>query len=103
MAIFTDKVPTYAKVIHEINQRRSPDDAILHIDKKWKNNRIESDHATLKRIIDPGKGFQSLRTAKATLQCVEAMRTIKRGHVHGKAPGVPGEVSFVNGLFGLAA
>lgn len=94
--IFTDKAPTYAKVIREINQRRDPGDAIIHIDKKWRNNRIESDHAALKRITDPGKGFHSLRTAKAT-------RTIKRGHVHDIAPGVPGEISFVNELFGLAA
>jgi transposase, IS6 family len=103
LVIFTDKAATYAKVIKEINRRRGPGDEIIHIDKKWKNNRIESDYAALKRIINPGKGFHSLRTAKATLQGVEAMRTIKRGDVHGMAPGVPGEVSFVNRLFGLAA
>ena len=103
LAIFTDKAPAYARIIGEINRRLGTDDAIVHIDRKWMNNRIESDHASLKRIIDPGKGFQTLRSAKATLQGVEAMRTIKRGHVHGKPAGIPGEVSFVHGLFGIPA
>ncbi len=79
------------------------DDPILHIDRKWRNNIIESDHASLKRLTVPGKGFQSLRTAKATLKGIEAIRTIKRGHVHGRTDGIVGEVSFVNELFGLAA
>ncbi len=102
LAIFTDKAPTYVKVIREINQGRGPNDEIIHIDKKWRNNRIESDHAALKRIIGPGKGFQTIRTAKATLQGIESIRTIKRGHVQNKSAGVAGEVSFLNDLFAIA-
>lgn len=102
-AIFTDKAQSYAEVIWEINQRRGAGDEILHCDRKWRNNKIESDHAALTRITDPGKGLQSLRTANATLQGVEAMRTIKRGQVHGKPAGVLGEILFVNSLFRLAA
>jgi len=41
--------------------------------------------------------------AKATLSGIEAIRTIKHGHVHGKEPGVKGEIRFVESLFGLAA
>jgi IS6 family transposase len=59
-AIFTDKASAYAKVIWEINQLRVAGDVILHCDKKWRNSRIESDHAALKRITEPAKGFQSL-------------------------------------------
>jgi len=51
---------------------------VIHIDKIWLNNRTESDHAALKRIVNPGKGFKSLRTAKPTLLAIEAFRTIKR-------------------------
>jgi len=102
LTMFTDKAPTYTKIIGEINRRIGPDDAILHVDRKWKNNRIESDHASLKKIIGPGKGFQTLRSAKATLLGIEAMRMIKRGHVHRKPVGVIGEVSFVNALFETA-
>ena len=103
LAIFTDKAPNYSKIIREINSNCSPQDAILHIDRKWKNNRIESDHASLKRIISPGKGFYSMRTAKATLKGIEAIRMIKRGHVHGKPDGITGEISFVAALFQTAA
>ena len=35
LVIFTDKAPAYARVIGEINQRMGPDDAIIHIDRKW--------------------------------------------------------------------
>ena len=51
-----------------MNEFSFPGDEITHINKKGKNNRIESDHASLKRIINPGRGFQTLRTAKATLK-----------------------------------
>lgn len=103
MTIVTDKAPTYARLIGDLNKRNFLDDPILHVDRKWRNNIIESDHASLKRLTDPGKGFQSLRTAKATLKGIEAIRMIKRGHVHGRPEGITGEVSFVNRLFGLAA
>lgn len=103
MTIVTDKVPTYARVIGDWNKRNPFDDPILHVDRKWRNNIIESDHASLKRLTIHGKGFQSLRTAKATLKGIEAIRTTRRGHVHGRSDGIAGEVSFVNELFGLAA
>lgn len=48
-------------------------------------------------------GFQTLRTANATLKRIEAIRMIKRGHVNERQDGVTGKVSFVNGLFRLAA
>jgi IS6 family transposase len=44
-----------------------------------------------------------LRTAKATLSGIETIRTIKRGHIHYKQPGVLGEIAFIDGLFGAAA
>jgi IS6 family transposase len=49
------------------------------------------------------RGFKSLSSAKATLRGIEAIRTIKRGNVHGKQPSVTDEIRFVEELFGLAA
>ena len=72
-----------------------------HIDVKGCNNRIESDHAAVKRIINPGKGFQSLRTAKATLSAVEAFRTIKRGDVFVHTLNSGTEIELTNEMFGL--
>ena len=103
MTIVTDKAPTYARVIGDWNKRNPLDDPILNFDRKWRSNIIESDHASLKRLTVPGKGFQSLRTAKATPKDIEAIRKIKRGYVHGRSDGIAGEMSFVNELFGLAA
>ena len=68
-------------MIADINRYSFPGEEVIHVTRKWQNNRIESDHASLKRITDPGKGFQSLRTAKATLKSIEAIRMIKNGHI----------------------
>ena len=49
------------------------------------------------------RDFKRLPSAKATLRGIEAIRTIKHGHVHGKQPGVTGEIRFGEQLFGLTA
>ena len=103
MSITTDKAPTYKRILAEMNEFGFPGEEIIHVDKKWQNNRIESDHAALKRLTNPGKGFQSLRTAKATLKGIEAVRMIKRGHVYDPPASVMGEVRLLNEMFGLAA
>lgn len=102
VSVTTDKAPTYERVISEMNAYSFPGDEILHVNRKWRNNRIESDHAALKRITDPGRGFQSLRTAKATLKGIEAIRMIKRGHVCDPPTNVTGEVRLLAELFDLA-
>lgn len=103
VSICTDKAPTYRKVIRAINHRYDPHfDHIRHIDRKYLNNRIESDHAALKRLFGCRQSFRSLRSAKATLQGMETIRTIKNGHIQSRETSVRGEIAFVNALFGLA-
>ena len=104
VSICMDKAPGYRTVIRDLNRRYDPHfDSILHIDRKWRNNRIESDHAALKRLFGSRQSFRSLRSAKATILAVETIRTIKNGHVSNKAPGIRGEIDFVRNLFGEAA
>ena len=104
VTICTDKAPTYRKVIQDENQRYDPQfDSITHIDKKWRNNRIESDHAALKRLLGYRQSFRSLRSAKSTLRGIEAVRTIRNHHIDNMGPGVQGEIDFVHEIFGLAA
>jgi IS6 family transposase len=104
VTICTDKAQAYARVIREINHRYDPHfDSIRHVDRKWRNNRIESDHAAMKRLQGYRQSFRSLRTAKATLSGIETTRTIKRGHIHCKQPGVLGEIAFIDSLFEAAA
>jgi IS6 family transposase len=69
------------------------------ISTRRRNNLIESDHAAMKRILGYRQSFRSLRSAKATLSGLETIRTIKRGHIHHKQPGVSGEIAFIEGLF----
>ena len=102
--IVTDKAPTYRRVIREINHRYDPHfDSIRHIDRKWRNNLIESDHAAVKRILGYHQNFRSLRSAKATLSGIETIRTIKRGHIQHRQPGILGEIAFIDALFNGSA
>ena len=43
------------------------------------NNRIEADHGKLKRLINPVRGFKSLKTARATIKGFEVMYMFKKG------------------------
>jgi IS6 family transposase len=60
VTICTDKAPTYRKVIWDENRRYDPPfESITHIDRKWLNNRIESGHAALKRLLGAAFGATS--------------------------------------------
>ncbi len=101
--IFTDKAQSYSKFIKEMNWGRGPDDAILHVDRKYLNNRIEGDHGDLKQLHRPKRGFRQLSAAKNTLKGIETHRAIKKGRFANKELGVLNEVAFVAGLFHDAA
>lgn len=103
LTIVTDKAHSYAKVISEINNRLGPDDAIRHIDRKYLNNRIESDHAALKQRLRPMRGFRTLAGAKAALAGIETFRTIRKGQFENCETGVINEIDFVAKLFQDAA
>ena len=76
---------------------------VVHRTSKYLNNILEADHGALKRVIRPTRGFQSMKTAGATLKGFEVMRMVRRGHCMLRHAGVTGEVRLVNQLFGLAA
>ena len=103
LTIITVNAPTYAKVISEINERLGPEDAIRHVTRKHLNNRIESDHAALKRLLRPTRGFRDLSSAKAALQGIEAFRAIRKAEFEGATKGVANEIAFVENLFKIAA
>ncbi len=62
---------------------------------------IHVDPSTINRWV-PGKGFQSLRTAKPTLLGIEAFRTIKRGDLFEPPENARAELRLVNQMFRLA-
>jgi transposase, IS6 family len=76
---------------------------VVHRTSKYLNNILEADHGALKRVIRPTRGFQSMKTAAATLKGFEIIRMIRRGHCIQRERRVTGEIRLVNQLFGLAA
>ena len=84
------------------NEGLLPQD-VEHRTSKYLNNIIEADHGALKRMIRPARGFQTMKTAAATLTGFETMRMIRRGHCIQRKRQATGEVRLVNRLFGLAA
>jgi transposase-like protein len=102
--INTDKAGCYGPAIVALKKEGLlPKDA-QHRLVRYLNNVVEADHGKLKRLIRPTLGFQSLRTAYATIKGFEVMRALKKGQgsVFRYLPGVAGEVSLVHRNFGLA-
>lgn len=71
----------YRKVLAEINWRQLPGEEITHCDRKYLNNRIESDHAALRLVLGPKGTVRNMRSTKVTLTAIETFRAIKRGHI----------------------
>jgi transposase-like protein len=102
-SITTDKLASYPKAILRLqNEGLLPND-VVHRTSKYLNNIIEADHGALKRVIRPTRGFQSMKTAAATMKGFGIMRMIRRGHCIQRERRATGEIRLVNQLFGLAA
>ena len=79
VSITTDKNPAYGEAIAELKKEgRLPKDT-QHRQVKYLNNRLECDHGKPKRLIQPPLGFQSMKTAYATIKGFEVMRMFKKG------------------------
>ncbi len=102
-SITTDKLASYPKAIQRLQAEGLLPQDVEHRTSKYLNNIIEADHGALKRVIRPTRGFQTMKTAAATLTGFEAMRMIRRGHCIQRERQATGEASLVNQLFGLAA
>jgi transposase-like protein len=101
-SLTTDKLASYPKAIRRLQEEGHLAHHVEHRTSKYLNNIIEADHGALKRVIRPTRGFQTIRTASATLKGFEVMRMIRRGHCFRTQPGVTGEIRLVNQIFGLA-
>jgi transposase-like protein len=102
-SITTDKLGSYPKAIRRLQREGTLSQKIKHRSSKYLNNIIEADHGGIKRVIRPTRGFQTMRTAYATIKGFEIMRMIRRRHCILCKPNVEGEIQFVNKLFDVAA
>jgi transposase, IS6 family len=72
--------------------------------RKYLNNIVEQDHRRIKRLVRPGLGFGSLRTARRTLAGYEAMAMIRKGQVHNVGGrDMQAQAAFIASLFKVAA
>jgi transposase-like protein len=71
---------------------------------KYLNNIVEQDHRRIKRLVRPGLGFGSFRTARQTLAGFETMAMMRKGQVR-KIDGhdIRGQAAFIADLFDRAA
>ena len=103
--INTDKNPAYGAAIRELKKEGTLPKDVGHQQIKYLNNRLEADHGKLKRLTKPILGFQSLKTASATLKGFEVMRMFKKGQmnrwIHGDK--LKGEIHLINNQFGIYA
>jgi IS6 family transposase len=100
LVIKTDKAPTYSAAMAALKEEGPcppTTGQILEI--------VEADHGKLKRLINPTLGFQSLRTAYATIKGFEVMRTFRKHQYKGWVLEHPvgGDVRLKNEPFGLDA
>jgi len=102
-SITTDKLPSYPEAIERLKREGQIAKDTRHRTSKYLNNIIEADHGALKRVIWPTRGFQTMKTATATIKGFEIMRMIRRGHCLTCKQGVHNEIRFVNRLFQVAA
>lgn len=98
-SITTDQLGSYPKAIGRLQWEGKLSGSTRHRTCKYLNNIIEADHGALKRVIRPTRGFQTMRTAAATIKGFEVMRMIRRGHCLTCKPQVKDEIRLVNKLF----
>src|SRR5688572_15745418 len=102
-SITTDKLASYPRAILRLQSEGLLSKDVVHRTSKYLNNILEADHGALKRVIRPTRGFQSMKTAGATLKGFEIMRMIRRGHCIQWERRATGEIRLIEQLFGLAA
>ena len=98
-SITTDQLGSYLKAIVRLQREGRLPGSAQHRTCKYLNNIIEADHGALKQLIRPVRGFQTMKTATATIKGFEVMRMIRRGHCLTCKPNVMDEVRFVNKPF----
>ncbi len=77
--INTDKAPTYAAALAELKQEGKCSKDVQHRQVKYLNNVVEAGHGKLKQLINPVRGFKTMKSAYATIKGFEVMRALHKG------------------------
>jgi IS6 family transposase len=100
--ITTDGHQAYPAAIKALKKARKLGKKVLHRTSKYLNNRIESDHARLKQLTKPMRGFKRFHTAQNTIAGMEALLMLKKRQFK-EMDKYPNEVAFVHSLFAIPA
>lgn len=101
--INTDKAPTFGPAIDELKEEgKCPEDTV-HRQVKYLNNIVEADHGKLKQLINPVRGFKSMKTAYATIKGFELMHMFKKGQMDAwkYGQGLIGEIRLIERQFDI--
>ena len=73
----------------------------VHRQVKYLNNMVEADHGKLKQLINPVRGFKSMKTAYATIKGFEVMRMFRKGQMNAwiSDQGLIGEIRLIEKQF----
>ena len=101
--INTNKAPTFRPAIAELKKEGKGSQDTVHRQVKYLNNLVEAEHGKLKRLINPVRGFKSLKTAYATIKGFEVMHMFRKGQMdpwkYGQ--GLTGEIRLIERQFGI--
>ena len=99
----TDKAPTCAAAIAELEAEGKFPTETRHRRARYLNNVVEADPGKLKQLIRPVRGFKMLKTACATIEGFEVMRTLRKVQAAPLAleGGILREPKLVERAFGL--
>ncbi len=102
--ITVDKNPAYPRAAAEMKRAGVLWRFSRRTQCKYLNNIVEQDHRRIKRLVRPGLGFGSLRTARRTLAGYEVMAMIRKGHVDNiGGRNMLAQAAFIAALFEVAA
>ena len=102
--INVDKNPAYPPSTTELKESKKLRKKCKLRQVKYLNNIVEQDHRNIKRLVKPGMGFGSCKTAWKTIQGFESMNMIRKGQIKGVEKGdILGQISFINKIFEIPA
>lgn len=96
-AVNSDKAASYGVAMTELKKESKCPEALEHRQIKYLNNAVEADHGKLKRLINPARGFKTMKTAYVTIKGFEVMHMFKKGQFNIWLPGqgIAGEIRLI--------
>ena len=78
-----DKLRSYPAAIRELQREGHLPRRCRHRTRRYANNRVESDHRSIKRRLRAMQGPRTLMTAASVIAGIEAVQMIRKGQVLG--------------------